>query len=76
MIDLEYLVTGTGRCGTVNLAMTLTSVGVPCSHERFFNGNSLEEAVAMLRAHGGRNSPYRSFSDTDPVGDPRLRGGL
>ena len=25
---------------------------------------------------GGRNSPYRSFSETDPVGDPRLRGGL
>lgn len=56
MIDLDYLVTGTGRCGTVNLAMTLTSVGVPCSHERFFNGNSLEEAVALLRTHGGRNS--------------------
>lgn len=56
MIQLDYLVTGTGRCGTVNLAMTLTSVGVPCSHERFFNGNSLEEAVALLRSHGGRNS--------------------
>jgi curli production assembly/transport component CsgG/holdfast attachment protein HfaB len=25
---------------------------------------------------GGRNNPYRSFSETDPVGDPRLRGGL
>ncbi len=56
MIQLDYLVTGTGRCGTVNLAMTLTSVGVPCSHERFFDGNSLEEAVALLMAHGGRNS--------------------
>ena len=25
---------------------------------------------------GGRNSPYRSYSGTDPVGDVRLRGGL
>ena len=25
---------------------------------------------------GGRNNPYRSFSETDPVGDTRLRGGL
>jgi hypothetical protein len=25
---------------------------------------------------GGRNNPYRRFSETDPVGDPRLRGGL
>jgi hypothetical protein len=56
MIKLQYLVTGTGRCGTVNLAMTLTSVGIPCSHERFFNGDSLDEAIALLQTHGGRNS--------------------
>jgi hypothetical protein len=56
MIDLDYLVTGTGRCGTVNLALVLTSVGIPCSHERFFNGSTFEEALALLRDHGGRNS--------------------
>ncbi len=56
MISLRYLVTGTGRNGTVNLAMTLTSVGVPCAHERFFNGNSLEEALTLLQCEAGRNS--------------------
>lgn len=34
---LEYLVTGTGRCGTVFFAHLLTSMGIPCGHEHIFN---------------------------------------
>lgn len=36
-MDLQYLVTGTGRCGTVFMARLLTSVGVPCGHETIFD---------------------------------------
>lgn len=33
---LDFLVTGTGRCGTVYVAELLTSLGIPCGHESFF----------------------------------------
>jgi hypothetical protein len=56
MVTLRYVVTGTGRCGTVGLAAALTSVGIPCSHERFFNGNNLEEALRRMETNGGENS--------------------
>lgn len=36
MTDLKYLVTGTGRCGTLYMANLLTSMGFPCSHEAVF----------------------------------------
>jgi hypothetical protein len=69
MIQLKYLVVGTGRCGTVNLAMTLASVGIPCSHERFFTGNSLDDAIARLQEHGGCNSYCSKDAGLDPQGD-------
>jgi hypothetical protein len=34
---LRFIVTGTGRCGTVYMARVLTSIGVPCGHEGIFN---------------------------------------
>ena len=33
---LDFLVTGTGRCGTVYMAELLTSLGIPCGHESLF----------------------------------------
>jgi hypothetical protein len=50
--ELLYLVVGTGRSGTVSLARLLTSVGVPCSHERVFNGNDIDGAVRVLNGDG------------------------
>jgi hypothetical protein len=47
-IHLCYLVTGTGRSGTVSLACALSSAGIPCSHERFFRGDSVEAAFGLL----------------------------
>lgn len=38
---LNYLVVGTGRCGTVFLAKLLSSVGIPCGHETFFQCDDL-----------------------------------
>jgi hypothetical protein len=37
MIKLSYLVTGTGRCGTVYMSRLLTSVGIVCGHETIFD---------------------------------------
>jgi len=42
MTFLKYIVTGTGRCGTVYMARVLTSLGVPCGHESIFNQDKPE----------------------------------
>lgn len=49
---LRYLVTGTGRCGTVYLAKLLTSIGIPCGHESVFTYYGLEWALKVL--NGGQ----------------------
>ena len=49
-MKLKYLVTGTGRCGTVFMARLLTSVGIPCGHESVFDFNGLE--LAKKRING------------------------
>ena len=71
MGHLRFIVTGTGRSGTVGLASLLTDVGFPCSHERFFNGTSLEESLRLMEANDGENSfCSRHFGlpgQTDPV---------
>ena len=51
MKRLQYVVTGTGRSGTVYLANLLTASGIPCGHESIFTPWGLEEARARL---GGR----------------------
>lgn len=56
MNQLCYIVTGTGRSGTVGLAASLSAAGIPCSHERFFSGNSLAEALRLIDSNGGENS--------------------
>lgn len=38
--NLKFIVTGTGRCGTVFAARFLTSLGIPCGHESIFNHSS------------------------------------
>lgn len=48
MINLKYIVTGTGRCGTVFLANLLTSLGLPCLHEAIFTTEGLEKAKKII----------------------------
>jgi len=51
MIDLKYIVTGTGRCGTLYMANLLTTFGFPCTHEGIF---TIEGAHRALEIVGGR----------------------
>ena len=48
MRQLKYLVTGTGRCGTVYLSRLLTSLGTPCGHESIFGVYGLMFALRRL----------------------------
>lgn len=47
-MQLKYLITGTGRCGTVFLARFLTSIGIPCGHEAVFSFKGLDNALQVL----------------------------
>lgn len=48
MIDLKYIVTGTGRCGTLFMANLLTSMGFPCTHEAVFTPYGVEKAKRVI----------------------------
>lgn len=48
MIKLDYLITGTGRCGTVYLARCLTKWGIPCGHESIFTYEGVRGAIRRL----------------------------
>ena len=46
---LKYLVTGTGRCGTVYMARLLSSIGIMCGHETTFDHRGFEFALEKLK---------------------------
>lgn len=46
---IELIVTGTGRCGTGFAAKWLTSIGIPCGHERIFQPLGLGQLMYNLR---------------------------
>lgn len=43
-IRLQYLITGTGRCGTTYMARLLTSLGYMCGHESIFTTYGINAA--------------------------------
>ena len=47
-MNLQYVITGTGRCGTVYMARLLTSVGILCGHETIFDYCGLRGAKKRL----------------------------
>lgn len=47
-MELKYIITGTGRCGTVYVARLLTSVEVYCGHETIFDFEGLSGAKKRL----------------------------
>lgn len=48
MNKLEFLITGTGKCGTVYMANLLSQLEIPCGHEAIFTNKGLEEAKKRL----------------------------
>jgi len=48
MKQLKYIVTGTGRCGTVYVARLLSQIGVPCGHETIFMSDGIQRALRRL----------------------------
>lgn len=69
MIDLKYIITGTGRCGTVFLARLLTSVGIPCGHEAIFDHNGIESAKNKLTGQFPLNTSHASSMEYNTFKD-------
>jgi len=61
MRELELLVVGTGRCGTVFMARILTSLGIPCGHESIFSFGGMKPARRVLE---GKVQPRLSHVST------------
>ena len=47
-MKLKYVITGTGRCGTLNAAHNFTRAGVPCGHESIFDYKGIDAAKKRL----------------------------
>lgn len=55
-MSLKYIITGTGRCGTMFMSRFLTDMGIPCGHEVIFTNEGLTAAKANLVTYEGLNA--------------------
>lgn len=55
-MSIKYIVTGTGRCGTMFMSKYLTSAGIECGHEKIFTNSGIASAIKNL---------YKSNLDAD-----------
>jgi hypothetical protein len=66
-MSLKFIVTGTGRCGTVFFAKMLSSLGLPCGHESVFDYSA--DSVIIDRVSSLKNlsisdcSQFNNFID-------------
>lgn len=70
MNNLKFIVTGTGRCGTVYAAKLLTELGIPCGHESIFNENGInkEPKLSYCSTHSIlENKKLESWVDTNQI---------
>lgn len=49
-MNLDFIITGTGRCGTLNVAHNFTRAGIHCGHESIFGTGGI--ALAQDRLQG------------------------
>lgn len=66
-MQIEYIVTGTGRCGTLFMANLLTSMGILCGHEAVFTPRGMDWASLVL--NGKRNARSSFISAGDNLSD-------
>jgi len=63
----EYLITGTGRCGSRFMAKVFASAGVPCGHEAIFSVGGLEEAYGRVKGTPAESSWMAAPYLDDPL---------
>lgn len=62
-MKLDFLVTGTGRCGTVYMARLLTSLGIMCGHEAIFDYEGIDKAKAIINGEFEPQTSYCSITN-------------
>jgi len=70
-MKLDFLVTGTGRSGTVYMARLLSSVGVMCGHESVFKHDGLEAAWRRMSGEMPVQTSEHTNSGDSVRFDPR-----
>lgn len=65
MKTINYIITGTGRCGTVYMARLLTSLGILCGHETIFDFCGLRGAQRRLSGEDPLRLSFVSSSNYD-----------
>lgn len=63
MVNLKYLVAGTGRCGTVFCAKLLTECGINCGHEAIFDWRGLSHACNVIKGRFDIKTSDCSYGD-------------
>lgn len=78
-MDLELIVVGTPRSGTVYMSKVLTELGIPCGHETIFNENGLNEdrnswklSSLSLETTGSWVDPQKIVADSSYFAVPFL----
>ena len=69
---LKFLVTGTGRCGTVYMARLLTSLGYMCGHEAVFDYSGEAAAINRLKNRSFATSACSIYSDNSWFSSAKL----
>lgn len=67
-MELKYLITGTGRCGTVYMARCLTQWGIPCGHETIFSYDGIHGARRRLSGEREKRLSVASTMNWKPEG--------
>lgn len=69
---IKYIITGTGRCGTLNMAHNFTLAGIPCGHESIFNPEGLQGAKDRLSGKKRIEASQVSMRDESIWFDPLM----
>jgi hypothetical protein len=76
--ELDYLVTGVSRSGTVYMAKLLTSLGFPCTHEAVFTPygyRSVSKTNSAVSTHDGPwlNKEDKIVAESSYMGAPHVK---
>ena len=72
-MSLKFIVTGTGRCGTVFFAKMLSSAGLPCGHESIFDYSA--DDIIIDRISNFENLNLSECSQIDNLIDKNKENG-
>lgn len=72
MDRLKIVITGTGRCGTVYMARLLTSLGIPCGHEGYFDLGGMDVAKKRILGRTIGTSGVSGYEESGWLKEPAI----